>query len=66
MQIQCRMGPDAASEDNNLDAASAEAEDLMTAEDRHIKSITVCMRMNPNSRQNIVAYDIREDVCNDS
>ena len=46
------------------DAASAE--DLMTAEDRHIKSITVCMSANCGSSQTIVAYDIREDVCNDS
>ena len=61
MQIQCRMCPD---------AASASAEDLMimTAEDRHIKfkSITLCMSANCGSRQTIVAYDIREDVCNDS
>ena len=55
MQIQCRICSDAAS-----------AEDLMTAEDSHIKSITVCMSINPGSSQTIVAYDIREDVCNDS
>ena len=57
MQIQCRKCPD---------AASAEAEDLMSVEDRHIKSITVYMSINPVSSQTIVAYDIREDVCNDS
>ena len=47
-----------------LDAASAE--DLMTAEDRHIKSIRVCMSANCGSSQTIVAYDIGELVCNDS
>ena len=36
------------------------------AKKRHIKSITVCMSINPGSRQQMVAYDIREDVCNDS
>ena len=57
MQIQCRKRPD---------AASAEAEDPMTFEDRHIKSITVCMSINPGSIKTIVAYDIGEDVCSDS
>ena len=56
MQIQCRMCPE--------DAASAE--ELMTDEARHIKSITVRMSANCGSSQSIVAYDIREDVCNDS
>ena len=51
MQIQCRMCP-----------AAASLEDLMTAEDRHIKSITVCRSIQPGLIQTIVAYDIREDV----
>ena len=34
--------------------------------DRHIKSITVCMSLHWCSSQTRVAYDIREDVCNDS
>ena len=55
MQIHCWMCPDAAL-----------AEDLMRAEGRHIKSITVCTSANCGSNQTIVAYDIREDVCNDS
>ena len=38
----------------------------MRAEDRHIKSITACMSINTGSSQTIVAYDIGEDVCNDS
>ena len=46
------------------DAASAE--DPMTAEDRHIKSITLCMIANCGSSQTIVPYDIREDVYNES
>ena len=45
---------------------SQNTEDLMTAEDRHIKSITVCKRANSGSSQPIVAYDASEDVCNDS
>ena len=48
------------------DAASAEAEDPMNAEDRHIKSITVFMSANCGSSQTIVTYDIREDVYNKS
>ena len=54
--VECRMYPD---------EASAEAEDPMTAEDRHIKSITLCMSTYPGSSQTIVAYDIRENVCNE-
>ena len=46
------------------DAASAE--DLMTAEHHHVKSITVCMSINPGLSHTIILYDIREDVCNDS
>ena len=38
----------------------------MTAEDRHIKSVTVCMYINLGSSQTIVAYDIGEDAGNDS
>ena len=55
MQTQCRMCSDAAS-----------AEDLMTTEDRHIMSITVCMSANCGSSQTIGAYDMREDIGNDS
>ena len=58
MLIQCRM---------YLDAASAE--DLMRvlrAEDRHIKSITVCLSANCGSSPPIVAYVIRDLKCNDS
>ena len=43
----------------------ASAEDSMTAEDRHIKSITVCMSTYPGSSQTKFAYDIRENVCNE-
>ena len=57
MKIHCRMCPD---------AASAEAEDPMNAEDRHIKSITVFMSANCGSSQTIVSYDITEDVGNNS
>ena len=55
MKMQCRMCPDAATD-----------EILMRAEDRHTKSIIVCKSINTGSRQLIVAYDIGEHVCNDS
>ena len=48
---RCHLCPDANS-----------AEDLMSAEDRHIKSVKVCMSANCGSSLTIVAYDIREDV----
>ena len=47
-------------------ADAASEEDLMRAEDCHIKSITVFMSIIPGSSQTIVLTDIREDVCNDS
>ena len=54
MQMQCRMCSD---------VTAAEAEDLMRSEDRHIKSITVCMSANCVSSLTYLAFQASVPLC---